>query len=54
MPDPKITPQLQANLRILRDASGQRFGILKSVLREGLKRNKEIYEAPADIPHWSE
>ena len=54
MPDPKITPQLQANVRILRDASGQRFGVLKSVLQEQLKQSKEIYQAPADIPHWSE
>jgi hypothetical protein len=54
MPDPKITPQLQANVRILRDASGQRFGVLKSVLRERLNGNKNIYQEPADIPSWSE
>jgi hypothetical protein len=54
MPDPKITSHTEANLRILRDASGQRFGILKQVLRDGLKGNKEIYQNPADIPHWSE
>jgi hypothetical protein len=54
MPDPEITPQLQANVQALRARSGRRFGIPRSELKEHLDREKETYPTSTDIPGWSE
>ena len=50
MPDPKITPGLQANIQALRKRSGQRYGIHKT----HLKREPKKRQPQADIPTWSE
>jgi len=53
MPDPELTPQLQANMQALRAESGRRFGVSRDELKAQVGRDPKNYQAPVDIPTWS-